>query len=545
MKLDLIIINIIKMKKVGITGQQGFVGSHLYNTLGLLPDEFDRVEFERGFFENTAKLDQFVSSCDIIVHLAAMNRHENPQIIFDTNIALVQKLISALNRTNSKPHVIFSSSTQEEKDNLYGNSKKEGRELLRNWAEENSSYFTPLIIPNVFGPYGKPFYNSFISTFCYQIQKGEAPQLINDGVVNLIYIKDLIEEIIAVIKKPKELNKVIKIAPSFNLKVSTILEKLNALSTEVKVIANSKINRYLKETLDSYKVMVKPKKIMILGASGMAGHVIYKYLEEKSEFIIKNISYKQKVNTATVLLDVRNFNDLENEISSFKPNIIINAIGILIPGSNENPSNSILLNSYFPHFLSSLSKTHNYKIIHLSTDCVFSGKKSGGYVESSFRDADDIYGRSKALGEIDSKDHLTIRTSIVGPELKKDGLGLLHWFLKQEKEVTGFTNAYWSGITTLELAKVIYETIVNSNIFGIHHITNNIKISKYDLLVLFKETWKKSTTINKVDGKSVDKSFIDTKNVAKIGSYEDMLIELRNFMEVYDKDFNYKNNYSL
>lgn len=533
------------MKKVGITGQKGFVGSHLYKTLELLSDEFEIINFEKDYFNNNLKLDEFVSQCDVIVHLAAMNRHENQQLIYDTNIELVQKLISSFNRTYSKPHVIFSSSTQEEKGNLYGNSKKEGRELLRKWADKNNSIFTPMIIPNVFGPNGKPFYNSFISTFCYQLQHGEKPKILSNNNVDLIYIEDLIKEILQVIDGSKQFNKAIKIAPTCTIKVSEILNKLQTILKDGFVKENANIDKHLKETLDSYKPEIMPKKIMILGASGMAGHVIYKYLNNKTEFKIKNISFRKKVNEETVLLDVRNFKELEKEISLFKPDIIINAIGILINGSNENPANSILLNSYFPHFLSSLSSSYAYKIIHLSTDCVFSGKGKGGYKESSFKDADDTYGRSKALGEIDSDCHLTLRTSIIGPEFKNEGQGLLHWFLKQENEVSGFSNAFWSGITTLQLAKVIYDIIVNSNISGVHHITNNTKISKYALLVLFKEIWNKPTIINKEQGKSVDKSFIDTLNVAKIPSYRAMLQELKVFMEENEKYFNYKKNYNL
>jgi dTDP-4-dehydrorhamnose reductase len=534
-----------KMIKIGITGQQGFVGKHLYKELEKHSNEFILLEFQRGFFQNKSKLDAYVDKCDVIIHLAAMNRHKSQQVIYDTNMNLVQKLLKSLEATNSKTHVIFSSSTQENRDNLYGNSKKEGRELLRAWAKKTGNIFTPLIIPNVFGPYGKPFYNSFISTFCHQIQQGESPQIINDSKVNLIYIKDLVYEIIEVIKSPEDNNKIKEIPSTFSIKVSKILQKLKMIKSAPNSIENTKINLYLKETLNSFKQKNNKNKIMILGASGMAGHVIYKYLEKKGEFIIKNISFRQKVTDATIILDVRNFKVLEKEIEKFNPDIIINAIGILISGSNENPSNSILLNSYFPHFLSSLSDIYNYKIIHLSTDCVFSGKDEGGYVESSFRDADDIYGRSKALGEINTKDHLTIRTSIIGPEFKINGQGLLHWFLKQEEEVTGFSSAFWSGITTLQLAKVIYDIIVSSNISGIHHITNNTKISKYDLLVLFKEVWNKATIIKKGEGKSVDKSFIDTMNVAKIPSYKEMLLDMKDFMTAYDKDFNYKKNYKL
>ena len=112
------------MLKIGITGQAGFVGTHLYNTLGLNPEEFERVPFQKEYFSNTELLNEFVAKCDVIVHLAAMNRHIDPQVIYETNIELAQKLVDALELTQSKAHVVFSSSTQEERDNEYGRSKK-------------------------------------------------------------------------------------------------------------------------------------------------------------------------------------------------------------------------------------------------------------------------------------------------------------------------------------------------------------------------------------------------------------------------------------
>ena len=137
------------MKKIGITGQNGFVGSHLYNTLGLKPEQYQRIEFDRSFFDQPDQLDAFVKQCDVIVHLAAMNRHPDPEVIFNNNIELVKKLIDSLERTGSKAHVIFSSSSQEERDNLYGKSKKEGRILLADWAKRAGGKFTGMIIPNV------------------------------------------------------------------------------------------------------------------------------------------------------------------------------------------------------------------------------------------------------------------------------------------------------------------------------------------------------------------------------------------------------------
>src|SRR5665811_663114 len=132
------------MIKIGITGQTGFVGTHLYNSLGLSPDKYERIPFEDEFFKNEKTLQDFVCECDVIVHLAAMNRHNDPEVLYQTNIGLVKQLIDACETTNSKPHILFSSSTQEERDNLYGKSKKEGRQLFEKWAEKNNAIFTGL-----------------------------------------------------------------------------------------------------------------------------------------------------------------------------------------------------------------------------------------------------------------------------------------------------------------------------------------------------------------------------------------------------------------
>jgi len=182
--------------RIGITGQAGFIGTHLYNTLGLHKDRFVRVPFEDGFFKSEGTLDTFVRQCDVIVHLAAMNRHNDPDMPYKTNIQLVQKLITSMERCEVKPYVIMSSSLQEERDNLYGRSKHEGRELFNQWADRNGAGFTGLIIPNVFGPFGVPFYNSVISTFSYQIVNGEEPKIEIDAELKLIYVGDLVKKII-------------------------------------------------------------------------------------------------------------------------------------------------------------------------------------------------------------------------------------------------------------------------------------------------------------------------------------------------------------
>jgi len=144
-------------KKVGISGQIGFIGTHLANYIRMKTDEFVLVPFEDDFFKNKIQLKKFISQCDVIFHLAAMNRGK-PEEIYECNIRLVKELINTMEETNHKPYVIFSSSTQEERDNAYGRSKREGRILFEKWAEKNKAQFTGLIIPNIFGPFGLPFY---------------------------------------------------------------------------------------------------------------------------------------------------------------------------------------------------------------------------------------------------------------------------------------------------------------------------------------------------------------------------------------------------
>lgn len=219
------------MKKIGITGQKGFVGSHLYNTLGLFPEEFERVDFQKEYFEDETKLDEFTSKCDVIVHLAAMNRHESEKVIYETNVRLAQNLVESLKRTNATAHVLISSSTQEERGNLYGQSKREGREAIAQWANEHGGKVTGLIIPNVFGAFGKPYYNSFIATFCYQLTHGETPHIANDGEVNLIHVQELVMRIIEEIRSENSQPQ-LWVEPTATKKVSEVLALLNDYKTK-------------------------------------------------------------------------------------------------------------------------------------------------------------------------------------------------------------------------------------------------------------------------------------------------------------------------
>ena len=218
------------MKKIGITGVNGFVGQHLCNTL-LQNKNISLIPFQRDFFEDESKMDDFVENCDVIIHLAGLNRSNDEEVIFNVNISLTKTLISSLDRTKSKPHIIFASSTQEYMNNVYGKSKKTARLNLKDWSLLNNSIFSGLIIPNVFGTFGVPFYNSFISTFAHQLINNEIPVIKNDSEVNLIYVDELISDIIDIINHPTS-NDFHLIKHTNTKRVSEVLELLKSFKNE-------------------------------------------------------------------------------------------------------------------------------------------------------------------------------------------------------------------------------------------------------------------------------------------------------------------------
>ncbi len=221
------------MKKIGITGQAGFIGTHLYNYLNLFKDKFELIAFKDEWFDNSSELNDFVSKCDVIVHLAAVNRHHEEKFIFSKNIELVEKLINSCKEVKSNAHILFSSSTQEDRNNVYGNSKKEGRIKFINFAKENNSKFTGFVIPNVFGPFGRPFYNSVISTFSYQLINNEQPKIEIDAELNLIYVGELVGIIKEFIENQKEqIVEENRVPHTYSIKVSDILAKLNYFKEE-------------------------------------------------------------------------------------------------------------------------------------------------------------------------------------------------------------------------------------------------------------------------------------------------------------------------
>jgi len=219
------------MIKVGITGQSGFIGTHLYNFLNLKTDELRVIPFKDEYFRDQHQLEMFVGECDTIVHLAALNRHNDPEVIYNTNIDLVRRLIAALDKTGKKPHILFSSSTQEERDNVFGKSKREGRQLLSDWAIRSGGAFTGMIIPNVFGPFGNPYYNSVVATFSYQLTHEEKPKIDVDAQLKLIYIGDLVSIVYYLIKN-KITDSEFRIAPTDEARVNEVLALLESFKDQ-------------------------------------------------------------------------------------------------------------------------------------------------------------------------------------------------------------------------------------------------------------------------------------------------------------------------
>ncbi|UBM57644.1 NAD-dependent epimerase/dehydratase family protein [Marinilongibacter aquaticus] len=214
------------LKRIGITGVSGFIGGHLKRNLEIRKELYEVIPFDKHFFSNHSLLEIWVSKCDVIVHFAALNRHNSESTIYSENVALVEQLINALERSGATPHLIFASSIQESKDNMYGKSKAEGRRKFEEWAHRNGARLNGLIIPNVFGPFGKPNYNSFISTFCFKLINEDAGRIVaQDGRVKLIYVQDLIKIILKLIDEPRE-SKKIKIPYSIEVGVYEVLERL-------------------------------------------------------------------------------------------------------------------------------------------------------------------------------------------------------------------------------------------------------------------------------------------------------------------------------
>lgn len=271
-------------------------------------------------------------------------------------------------------------------------------------------------------------------------------------------------------------------------------------------------------------------KYLVLGASGMAGHMICRFLTEKGHdvtgFCRRNVS-----GIRTICGDVTATGLLGSLIRDVKYDTVVNAIGVLNQNAEEHRAEAVWLNSYLPHYLASVTDGTETQIIHMSTDCVFGGN-TGPYKEDSLQDGRTFYDRTKALGELCDDKNLTLRNSIIGPDINENGIGLLNWFMKQ-KSVRGYTGAIWTGLTTLELARVI-EAASFEKAAGLYNMVPNGNISKYELLLLFNKYMRQNEVeIIPDDTVKMDKTLIRTNYAFgyQVPDYETMIRELSEYID--------------
>ena len=282
---------------------------------------------------------------------------------------------------------------------------------------------------------------------------------------------------------------------------------------------------------------MKNLRILVLGGTGMLGHVIFRYLHEYSEHqVFATVRHFEKIykfftdelccHLTKEDVDAEKFETVKNAIKFIRPDIVINCIGIVkqLPISKE-PLTAITLNAQLPHQIAKICHSIDSRMIQISTDCIFDGKK-GMYTEQDNPTANDLYGMTKFLGEVAYPHCITLRTSIIGHELK-DHHGLVDWFLRHEGTVSGYKKAIFSGFPTVELAKIIRDFIITKPVLsGIYHVAS-APITKYDLLSLISKRYKKNIDIEPYDDfvqdRSLNSEFFRYKTGYVPPSWEDLV----------------------
>ena len=267
-------------------------------------------------------------------------------------------------------------------------------------------------------------------------------------------------------------------------------------------------------------------KFFICGCNGMAGHTISLYLQEKGHEVY-GFDLKESKYIKSFAGNAFDTETIARVIKEGNYDSVINCIGVLNQFAEQNHALAVFLNSYFPHFLAKTTEDTDTQVIHMSTDCVFSGKR-GSYTEEDFPDGETFYDRSKALGELNDDKNITLRNSIVGPDINPKGIGLLNWFMQQKDEINGFTKAMWTGQSTLQLAKTM-EAAAKEKAHGLYNTVPDHSISKCDLCELFNKYLRGGhVQINPVEGVNADKSLKRTRFEFGylIPDYETMVAEM-------------------
>ena len=266
-------------------------------------------------------------------------------------------------------------------------------------------------------------------------------------------------------------------------------------------------------------------EVLVLGVSGMLGSKVFEVLSERRGWRVVGTARSAATRgafpaSADIRTDIAttDLTALADVLRDVRPQVVVNCIGVVKQAEAvRDPLVALAVNALFPHQLARLCELGGIRLVHTSTDCVFSGR-SGSYTESDVADAEDLYGRSKLLGEVDAANAITLRTSFVGPEPAGEGRsGLLEWFLGQSGPVKGYARAVFSGLTTDELARVIADFVIpRPDLRGIYQVSA-APINKYDLLHLFAEAYGRTNVIERDDDVVVDRSLDSTRFRAATG----------------------------
>lgn len=272
-------------------------------------------------------------------------------------------------------------------------------------------------------------------------------------------------------------------------------------------------------------------KLLVIGGNGMAGHLLVHYFRTVEGVSVAHTTRRAE-DTEGIPLDASDFEQVQTVITAHRPDIIVNAAGILNADAEHHPLAAYRVNALLPHWLRHVADTIGARLIHISSDCVFSGS-SGLYTEQDTPDNPSVYGRTKAIGEVTDPRHLTIRTSIIGPDRNPAGIGLLQWFLKQTGTVQGYSRVYWNGVTTLELAKAVHYAIQQPRIGGLVQLAAPEIVSKLELLHLFQEAFgSHEAVITPTDEPAIDRTLQPTRTDWSYEApfYRQMLSELAAWM---------------
>ncbi|WP_019908793.1 dTDP-4-dehydrorhamnose reductase family protein [Paenibacillus sp. HW567] len=271
-------------------------------------------------------------------------------------------------------------------------------------------------------------------------------------------------------------------------------------------------------------------KLLILGGNGMAGHMLADYFRRQGKHHVFYTT-RDKSDLGGLYVDADDIAGVEKLVEIVSPHCIINALGVLNQFAERDKISAYHVNGFLPHRLRRAADNVRARLIHISTDCVFEGTR-GGYTEDDKPDGTSVYAITKSLGEVREPGHLTIRTSIIGPEIRSGGIGLMQWFLSQKGRVSGYQRVMWNGVTTLELAKAV-DSLLDSDVSGLIHLAHPEPLSKYELLLHMQAAFgKKDVEVIPEATPVQDRTLVSTRAdvQVRLPSYPIMLAELAAWM---------------